>query len=218
MDARERSGELEEAIRTALDARQAKMETCRPGYIVSFDPETMTCVVQTTIQAKQAAKDGTVSLVAHPLCLDCPCQFPSGGGATLTFPVAPGDECAVIFSSRSLDAWHQSGGIQPPVEARMHDLSDGMVLLGFRSKPRVLSGISTTSTQMRSDDGATVIDLNPTAQTVTVTAPGGITLAADVHITGELTTDGDTIAGGKSLEHHTHSGVQTGSDDTGQPN
>jgi hypothetical protein len=197
MDRRERAGEFEEAIRTALDGRQAKMWTALPGVIESFNAAAMTCVVQTTIQAKRTFPypNTSVALVTLPLCLNCPCQFPSGGGVTLTFPVEEGDECLVVFASRAIDGWWQSGGVQPPVEARMHDLSDGFVLLGFRSQPRVISDISTVSAQLRSDDGSTVIDLNPTAKTVDITAPGGSTITANVTITGNLSVEGNIVAG-----------------------
>lgn len=167
MDYRERiHGGPDEVLRATVDARQSKIQTATPGIIQRFDPVTMTCVVAPAIKGRLADKDGKVSLIALPLLLDCPCQFPSGGGVTLTFPVAAGDECLVVFASRSIDSWHQSGGVQAPVEARMHDLSDGFVILGFRSVPRVLSDISTTAAQLRSDDGATVVELDPTAQTI----------------------------------------------------
>lgn len=197
MDQRERSQDLDEVLRAALDGRQAKMQTAMPGIIQSFDPATMTCVVAPAVKGRLVDQNDNVSLVALPLLLDCPCQFPSGGGAALTFPVVEGDECLVIFASRSIDSWHQSGGVQAPVEARMHDLSDGFVILGVRSKPRVLSGISTTSTQLRSDDGATVVDLDPASQKVLITAPAGLTINADVQVNGNFAFSGTgAFAGG----------------------
>lgn len=185
MDQRERSQDLDEVLRTVLDGRQSKIQTALPGIIQSFDPATMTCVVAPAVKGKLADKDDNVSLVALPLLLDCPCQFPSGGGVTLTFPVAAGDECLVVFASRSIDSWHQSGGIQAPVEARMHDLSDGFVMLGFRSTPRVLSGISTTTAQLRSDDGLVYIEVDPASHLVTVL--GQVQINGSVDISENLT-------------------------------
>ncbi|MCL9653139.1 hypothetical protein L2088_00345 [Pseudomonas protegens] len=100
---------------------------------------------------------------SRPLLLDCPVQFPAGGGCTLTFPVAKGDECLVVFSSRCIDAWWQSGGIQVQAELRMHDMSDGFALLGFRSLPRMIPGISTSAVQLRSDHSSAFIEVNPTS-------------------------------------------------------
>ncbi|MFW8450019.1 Gp138 family membrane-puncturing spike protein, partial [Klebsiella pneumoniae] len=73
-----------------------------------------------------AEKDesGAQVSVNLPLLVDVPVVFPRGGGCTLTFPVKPGDECLVIFADRCIDFWWQSGGIQEPVDERMHDLSD----------------------------------------------------------------------------------------------
>lgn len=217
MDRRERNEDHEEMLRTAMDGLQARLWTAMPGIIQSFDATQMTCVVQPAIQGQLQAKDGSTSLKNLPELQDCPCQFPGGGGVTVTFPVAAGDECLVVLASRCIDAWHALGGIQVPIEYRMHDLSDGFALLGFRSVPRVLSDISTTSAQLRSDDGSTLIDLDPTAQTLTLTAPGGVTINADVTVNGMVTATGDVLGGSApiSLVNHVHTDVQAGSSDTG---
>ena len=223
MDQRERSGDLTEALRAALDGRQAKMWTATPGIIQSFDADAQTVVVQPSIQARQSFPDGSVKLVNLPLLLDCPVQFPAGGGVSLTFPLTAGDECLVVLASRCIDAWWQSGGVQAPMEARMHDLSDGFALVGFRSQPRALSGVSTTKAQLRSDDGRAWIELDPTSHEVNITAPGGSTIDANVtidgtlHVTGQITSDADVVTGSISLKNHVHTGVQAGSDNTGGP-
>lgn len=230
MDRRERAADPQEAIRAALDGRQTRIWTALPGIVQSFDPATLTATVQPAIQGRIADRDGVVSLVDLPLLVDCPVQFPAGGGVSLTFPVEAGDECLVVFASRCIDAWWQSGGVQPPLEARMHDLSDGFVVLGFRSQPRVLSPApSTTAAVLRSDDGTTVVALDPEAQTLVLTAPGGATITAattingTLHVTGKITTDddveasGDVKAGAISLATHLHGGVTTGGGQTGGP-
>lgn len=208
MDIRERAGDPFEALRVALDGRQVTIWTALPGIIESFNPTQMTCVVQPSIQGRvRDVTTGVISLVNLPTLLDCPVQFPGGGGVTTTFPVKQGDECLVVFSSRCIDAWWYLGGVQPPLEARMHDLSDGFVLLGFRSKPRVLPNISTTSAQMRSDDGVATVDLNPTSHVVTVTAPGGIGMVGPTKITGTLEVTGKVtcdaglaVTGGETVD------------------
>lgn len=183
-------------MREALDGYRAGIWTALPGIIQRFNPEAMTCEVQVAIKMKVRKQDGTSDSVAIYPLVDCPVQFPAGGQCTLTFPVAAGDECLVVFASRCIDAWWQSGGVQEQAEARMHDLSDGFVLLGFRSKPRVLSDFSTSTTQLRSDDGATCIELDPAGQLVNVKAPGGMVLdTPTVTVTGVMAVQN---AGGAS--------------------
>lgn len=175
--------EHENAVR-AFHNRQSAIQTAMPGIIQSFDPVAMTCVVQPAIKAVVFAQDGTSSDVALPLLLDCPVFFPSGGGCTLTFPVKKDDECLVVFSSRCIDAWWFSGGIQSQAELRMHDLSDGFALVGVRSQPRVLSGVSTSTVQLRSDDGAAFVSVDPSSHEVDITTSGivNITAAGNVNV------------------------------------
>lgn len=219
----ERANPYEEGIETAIRAALALSWTSLPGQVVSFDPAKQTAAVAPTIQAVATAPDGTRSLVTMPLLLDCPVHFPEGGGAVFTFPVQPGDECLVVFADRCIDSWWQQGGIQPPAEFRMHDLSDGFVFVGFRSLPNVVTDMSMTSAEIRSLGGETRIALNPTGQTVEIAAPGGATINADVIINGDLTVTGtiqaavDVVAAGVSLKTHKHGGVTVGAAQTGIP-
>src|SRR6187431_703340 len=107
LDRRERAGDFTEAMLTTQDGMQARLWTCVPGIIQSFDPAKRTCVVQPAIKALVQAPDGTESWVALPLLVDCPVQFPGGGDVVLTFPLKTGDECLVVFASRCIDSWWQ---------------------------------------------------------------------------------------------------------------
>lgn len=63
----------------------------------------------------------------------------------------------------------------------------------------------------------------PGGGTFALTAPGGVTITADVEIIGDLDVNGqinatgDIIGQGKSLTTHRHTGVQTGGGITGAP-
>lgn len=222
MDQRERIGNLDEALRCALDAKQADLWTAMPGIVQSFDPAKMTCSVQVAVQAMVQDKTGKVTPTSISVLTDCPVQFPGGGGFTATFPIAQNDECLVVFASRCIDAWWQQGGTQPPAEYRMHDLSDGFVVPGVRSQPRVLSGVSTNSAQLRTDDGTAYIELGP-AKAAKILAPDGINLngviidsAGNIIGPGTVVATGEgTFNGGHTVSAHTHPDPQGSS--TGTP-
>jgi hypothetical protein len=218
--------------------------TALPGVVKKFDAAKMTCEIEPTIQALVRSADGSSAWVTIPVLVDCPVVFPSGGGFTLTFPVKPGDEALVIFASRCIDAWWQSGGVQPQADLRLHDLSDGFALIGPRSQPRVLSPAGSTggvelrndarTAYVRIDDSANVVVHTSANATVTaagevdVTAPA-INLTGAVKVTGTLEVTGlSTLANVAQVgtltsntkvigSTHTHGGVQTGSGTTGAP-
>ena len=189
MDRRERWAEPVEALRAALDGRQAEMWTALPGIVQSFDPAAMTVSVQPAVAGRISDEAGKAASVDLPILPDVPVVFPGGGGFALTFPVAAGDECLVVFASRCIDAWWQSGGVGEPMEPRMHDLSDGFALVGVRSQPHRLSpAVHTGNTQLRADDGSAYVEITPggavTAvgpSSVTVRSGGSITLDAPLH-------------------------------------
>lgn len=202
MDRRERSGDQLGGILAALDGLQATIWTALPGIIQSFDPATQTCTVLPTIQARVQNPDGSFEWVEIPILTECPVFFPGGGGLTLTFPLQVGDECLIVFSSRCIDAWWQSGGVQVQAELRMHDLSDGMVFPGFNSVPRVPGGISTTKAQIRNTSGTVKIEVDPSGKLVLEAING-------IEINGALIINGEAYA------DHQHTGVQPGANLTG---
>lgn len=167
----ERVNDSQEALRLALEGHQAQVWTALPGIIQSFDPDAITCVVQPSIQAQVRAQDGSSQWASLPLLLDCPVVPMRGGGCTLTFPIAEGDECLVIFASRCIDAWWTAGGVQVQSEFRMHDLSDGFAIVGPFSQATKISGWSTSAVQLRSNDGEAYLQLNPTSHEIDIVTP-----------------------------------------------
>lgn len=197
----ERDSVAETPFREMVKAERLDLHTALPGIIQSFDPQRMTCEVAPAIRGAIIETNGQARSVDLPLLVDCPVVFPGGGGYALTFPLKPGDDCLVVFAERCIDAWWQSGGIQNAAEYRLHDLSDGFVIPGVRSQPQVVrGGVSTTATELRTDDGRALVRIRDHA--MEIVAPDGLTIDAPT-----VTYTGDIICGGFSYLGHTHTGV-----------
>ena len=152
-----RSGALAEVLASERKTFNERLRVALPGIIQSFNPDEVTAVIQPAIRFIERDNDGNKSTKDYPLLVDVPVVFPRGGGCTLTFPVREGDECLVIFADRCIDFWWQNGGIQKPVDPRMHDLSDAFAIVGPQSQAQKIRGISTTAAQLRTDDGAAFV-------------------------------------------------------------
>lgn len=198
----------EEAQRLILDGRQSGIWTAMPGIVTKVTLAEMTCEVQPAIKGSITDEDGVVTSVDLPVLADVPIVFPRAGNFILTLPLAVGDEVLVCFASRCIDAWWQSGGIQKPMEARMHDLSDGFAIPGPSSQPKVVSGISSTGAQIRNLAGTTYLEISGDGK-IKMVSPAGI------EISGNVTVTGDVVADGISLKNHTHPYTWTGSPGSG---
>lgn len=215
-------------IKDAIESALAGVWTALPCIVETYDKKTVTITAQPTIQAQVSQVDGSIMLVDLPVLQDVPVMFQRGGGVTMTFPIKPGDECLVVFSSRCIDLWWQNGGIQLPFENRKHDLSDGFAFFAPQSQPNKISNISDDSVQLRSDDGQTFISLNPEQSKVTITASntlvdsecvftkkvtfkGQVVMESGLDITGPLVNNEKSVG-----SSHVHSGG-TLSGKTGEP-
>jgi hypothetical protein len=197
--------------------KACELRVAVPAVVVSFNTATQTAVVQPAIRDTLL-----VNLVPTPTDLPQLSNVPvlgyRGGGFSITLPIKAGDEGVVIFSDLAIDSWWQSGGTQNnQVERRRHDLSDGMFLPCGWSQPRVLSTYNANSLEIRQDNGQCLIRVSggviyatPDNGTVQFQlSPGVITLTGAVSVTGSLTVNG------KNFDTHIHSGVTTGSGNTG---
>lgn len=205
-----RSGDLSAVLSTERGAVKDQIRVAMPGIIHSFNPETVTAVVQPALRSVQQNNDGSTNTSDYPLLVDVPVIFPRGGGCTLTFPVKEGDECLLIFADRCIDFWWQSGGVQETVDPRQHDLSDAFAIVGPQSQAQKISGISTSSVELRSDDGGTKLSLNPSSGAINGTAPGGFNLNGL-----KILPDGRLqLVDGSIVDKHTHGGVESGGSNT----
>lgn len=178
------------------------LKVAMPGVIESFDPDSVSASVRPAIKGYDGGTedDGWIEL---PLLVDVPVIFPRGGGCTLTFPVKAGDECLLIFADRCIDFWWQNGGVQKPVDLRMHDLSDAFAIVGPQSQAHKISGISTSAAQLRTDDGAAFVEV-AVGHAITVKTPGKLTASADggteitsptIVLNGNVTINGNLSQG-----------------------
>ncbi|EPO8143915.1 Gp138 family membrane-puncturing spike protein [Enterobacter kobei] len=205
-----RSGDLAETFKSERDTTKNQIRVALPGIVQSFDPDTVTAVVQPAIRSVETDNDGNRITKNYPLLVDVPVVFPRGGGCTLTFPVKAGDECLVIFADRCIDFWWQNGGVQEPVDDRVHDLSDAFCIVGPQSQAQKISGISGSAVELRSDDGETKLSLNPSSGAITGTAPGGFNLNGL-----KILPDGRLqLVDGSIVDKHTHGGVESGGSNT----
>ncbi len=223
MDRRERIGDDEETLRTSFDSQLANLWTALPAIVTSVDFGKMTISAQLAIKASVSNQTGDTTTTSLPMLVDVPICIPNAGGFALTLPVQKGDEVLIVFGSRCIDGWWQSGGTQEQMEFRMHDLSDGFAIVGISSVPNVIPNISATNAQLRTKDGGTFIEITPSGA-VNITAPEALSITSpNVTMSGTLTVQGvivsneDVISGGISGKSHTHSGVTSGTESTGVP-
>ncbi|HCU1473717.1 TPA: hypothetical protein OUG74_004562 [Escherichia coli] len=203
-------GNKEQADVRLAGSVMSALRVSMPGIVQSFDPDAVTVVVQPAIKGYEPDSNGINQSTTLPLLVDVPVVFPRGGGCTLTFPVKAGDECLVIFADRCIDFWWQSGGIQEPVDERMHDLSDAFCIVGPQSQAKKIGGISTSAVELRSDDGETKLSLNPASGAINGTAPGGFNLNGL-----KILSDGRLqLVDGSIVDKHTHGGVESGGSNT----
>lgn len=240
----ERQDSPELVLKAVADSLSTSLRVAMPGIIQSFDVDAVTATIQPAVKTSVRQSDGSLSSVALPLLVDVPVVFPRGGGVTLTFPVAAGDECLVVFADRCIDYWWQNGGVQEPVDQRQHHLADAFAMVGPQSQAKKISGISTSAAQFRSDDGSTYLEIDAATKKMKIVAPGGlevITPQADfseavtikgllswmggmvgsiasgtaAKITGMVEFVGEVFANGKRIDDkHKHGGVERGGGQT----
>ena len=100
-----------------------------------------------------------------------------------------------------------------PMDARAHDLSDGFAIVGLRSLPRAISGISSTAAQLRTDDGSTCISLEGGKVTI---KSAKLDIEGDMTVRGKTEFMGSVKANGKAIdETHRHDKVRTGTGTSG---
>ncbi len=159
------------------------------GSIEGIDYATMTASVQLLFQKKM--RDGTYQTVK--VLQDCPVFTLQGGGYSLQLPVAKGDTALVLFSDRNLDNWYTTGGMAPPADGRLHDLSDAIALVGLNALARPLTPQPAATGAVLTDAAGTT-QLGLVAGKLTAQNASGTLLTALNDLTTALNTLNGVVA------------------------
>lgn len=183
MTQRERIANPEDIQLARLEEFSARLRTATPGIVKAVDLEAQTCTVQVAIQGYTVDPEGEKAYHDLPLLLDVPIVWPRAGGFSLTFPVKAEDECLVVFGERCIDAWWQSGGVQKPIDMRMHDLSDAFAIFGCTSQPRKLPDVKADAVELRTDTRSDWISLRQGSLDIHIEGPTTVfTKTAEVNV------------------------------------
>lgn len=94
----------------------------------------ITKINQKTIDCKpvisRLVNDKTVDL---PVFIEVPVINFLGGSSSIQMPLAVGDYAVLFVVERCFDEWYAGNDFKPPLEARIHDYSDCIALVGLKN-------------------------------------------------------------------------------------
>ena len=162
------------------------MNCINVGIIQSFDEADQTATVRIAIKKVfEIQEDGTRVIQERPLLLKCPVIILFGGSTYMTFPIAAGDECLVLFNDREIDGWWTTGSAQAPQSPRAHSSSDAFALVGVRSLQKSIESYLTTG-----------IRLSHETARLDMTQDQIDTIASEFIHTGNMQVTGNSDVGG----------------------
>ena len=197
--------QLNNFVIKAIDEALANVHTITIVKIVSVGSTTLECK---PVIARVVGEDAK----PLPTFLEVPPVFMRGAGTYTAHPVAVGDYGLLLITERCFDKWYGGVENESPNIYRMHDYSDGFVLVGIAPAGGAIV--------IPTDAIETFGDQNLTGDQVLIgnhTMTGDSTITGNQTITGDVTITGDLIVNGINFSTHVHGGVQGGAGNTGVP-
>jgi hypothetical protein len=172
---------LQSLLSAAINNGLNGIHTCLPGTVISYDFSIQRATVRPSI--KRQYKDGRVD--AMPDIVSVPLMWPRAGGASLTFPVRPGDGVLLVFSERALEDWLTKGGQQPPGDPRKFDLTDAIAIPGLN--PFTIPSLAENNDDVHLVYGGASVTIKPDGQTIITSGAATYDLRAngDVHVSAQ---------------------------------
>ena len=113
------------------------------GKITSFNSAKQTAQIELVFMRVIGTE-----LMRYPTLVDVPCIClqGNGGDSRVTVPITAGDTALVLFCDRDIDNWFAGADLSAPNSERLHDLSDGIAIVGLG---RGLPGYNQDGPEMR---------------------------------------------------------------------
>lgn len=217
-----------------------KINTAEPVRVVSVQPGAVGPVGMVSVQPLVNLVTGAGDGMAQSELFQLPYLRIQGGENAVIVDPKPGDMGLAVYAMRDTEGVKANRDGKPanPGSARTYSKGDGFYLGGFlNGQPKRYVMVDDTGITLDDGQGG---KLELKGGKLTITAPAGIestsptevhntpaltmggdgavaTMNADMQINGTVTSTGDQVAGSISQMQHTHTGVQTGSGNTGKP-
>jgi hypothetical protein len=141
------------------------------GTIEVFNPLDQTAIIKLNYNKTVYQIDGSGNFVSttleYPLLQNVPVVVLNGGVVSLTFPIATGDQALVFFNDRDLDNWYLGATSGQVNSGRLHNMSDGLAIVGLHPLSGIIPAYDTTRGVLRG--GAAAVGVNPIEDKVLIT-------------------------------------------------
>lgn len=148
---------IDDILDPFLEYIKATFNCHRIGIIQSFNSSTQLATIKLVDLLRKDTYQGQ-QLIQQAVLINCPVFIPYGSNGGLNLVIKSGLECLVLFNDRDLENWKITGGVSAPKTYRMHETTDALCLIGFRSIPKAIAGYDNLSV------GITYVDDTGTEQ------------------------------------------------------
>lgn len=216
-----------------------QLNTASPVIVVGVSPGAVGPVGTVDVLPLVSQIDASGKGIPPQTIYSVPYSRIQGGIAALIIDPLVGDVGWCVFCQRDISGV-QTGASAPvqPGSFRMFDQSDAIYLGGILNKiPEIYleltqEGVATLKAPQKIILEAPQVAINA-SESCTITSPvtnitgqlntgtdggGAISMNGNISHTGSMTSTGDHVAGGISLDNHVHSGIEPGSGNTDKPN
>jgi len=166
----------------------------------------ITKINQKTIDCKpvisRLVNDKTVDL---PVFIEVPIINFLGGSSSIQMPLAVGDYAVLFVVERCFDEWYSGNDFKPPLEARIHDYSDCIALVGLKNMQGELDIPTVIKMMGDVEQQGDYIHTGNRTQTGNYNITGNVVINGNLSVNGNIIiTGGDITIDGVSFKTHTH--------------
>lgn len=183
---------LAQALEAHFGNFSESLNCVKIGKIENVDTTNQTVDVQ-ILHKRVNMNFKTRELKDYSLLKQVPFVVIGGGQANLTFPIAKGDNCLLLFCDYEIDRWWDTGESLPSNFERKHDISDAFAIVGIHSMVDLIQGYSRYVQLKYSDNSKIVVGNEITLNNSQVTATGDVNASGT--ITGAQIVAGNGFSG-----------------------
>lgn len=183
---------LAQALEAHFGNFSESLNCVKIGKIENVDTTNQTVDVQ-ILHKRVNMNFKTRELKDYSLLKQVPFVVIGGGQSNLTFPIAKGDNCLLLFCDYEIDRWWDTGESLPSNFERKHDISDAFAIVGIHSMVDLLQGYSRYVQLKYSDNSKIVVGNEITLNNAQVTATGDVNASGT--ITGAQIVAGNGFSG-----------------------